>query len=230
MSTQSSGTHLCQPDRQKSCAWCCGLYNSSYKSRAGLARELKARTDEFARTRRTVKAILYFSESNRLKEKCQLFDPDFYSCEFVGFLNEEETLVGCMLHPLAPGNGGTDWRGLSFHGAMACQGFYCRSYRELSPFQKEIILSAVNDWYVYGLLISDADFIHSFFRLIEKNSVDPATLLTVRASELVHEFFSSLASLDQMFVSLSSKLRFLSESERADEKLNHLFSQLRKVV
>ena len=88
----------------------------------------------------------------------------------------------------------------------------------------------MNDWYVYGLLISDADFIHSFFRLIEKNSVDPATLLTVRASELVHEFFSSLASLDQMFVSLSSKLRFLSESERADEKLNHLFSQLRKVV
>jgi len=41
-----------------------------------------------------VEAILYFSESNREKEKSQLLDPEFYSCEFVGFLNEEETLVG----------------------------------------------------------------------------------------------------------------------------------------
>ena len=230
MTTQSCGPHLCQPDKQKSCAWCCGLYNSYHRNRAELARELKARTEEFARTGRTVEAVLHFSESNRLKEKSQLLDPDFYACEFVGFLNEEETLVGCMLHPLARGNGGADWRGLSFYGAMACQGFFCRSYRELSPFPKEIILSAVNDWYLYGLLISDVDFIRGFFRLVEENSLDPATLSTVPASKLLGEFFHSLAPLDQMFVSPSSKLCSLSEDERAEEKLNLLFSRLKKVV
>ncbi|UCG20634.1 MAG: hypothetical protein JSU80_13090 [Deltaproteobacteria bacterium] len=187
MTTQSVGPHLCQPDKQKSCAWCCGLYNNHVTSRAGLARQLRARTEEFARTRRTVEGILNFSERN--KEKSQLLDPEFYSCEFVGFLNEEETRVGCMLHPLARGNGGTDWRGLSFHGAMACQGFFCRSYRELSTSQKEIVLSTVNDWFLFGLVISDADFIYSFFRLVAENLIDPATLLMPASAKLVHEFF-----------------------------------------
>jgi hypothetical protein len=230
LSTQSFGPHLCQPDKQKSCAWCCGLYNSRDMSRAGLARKLRARTEEFTRTRRTVEAILYFSESNREKEKSQLLDPEFYSCEFVGFLNEEETLVGCMLHPLARGNGGTDWRGLSFHGAMACQGFFCRSYRELSTVQKRIILSAVNDWFLFGLVISDADLIHSFFRLVEECSIDPATLLLVPALKLVHEFFDSHTPLDKILLSLSPKFRPPSERKSAEEKVKRFFSRLSKAV
>jgi hypothetical protein len=177
-----------------------------------------------------VEEILYFSEKNREEEKFQPLDPEFYSCEFVGFLNEEETRVGCMLHPLARGNGGTDWRGLSFHGAMACQGFFCRSYRELSPVQKEIILSTVNDWFLFGLVISDADFIHSFFRLVEENLIDHATLLMPAASKLVHEFFESLAPLDEIYMSLSSKFRSPSEGKSADEKVNHLFARLSKAV
>jgi len=163
-------------------------------------------------------------------EKSLCPDPDFYCCEFVGFLNKEETLVGCMLHPFACGNAGTDWRGLSFHGAMACQGFYCRSYRELSTMQKEIILFALNDWFLYGLVISNADFIRRFFRLVEENSIDPATLLTVAASRLVREFFHSLGPLDSAFVSPCST--FLSPPERnsSDERVNNLFSRLKKVV
>jgi len=267
LSPQSFEPHLCQPDKEKSCAWCCGLYNIQDASRDGLARKLKARTEEFASTRRTVEGILYFSEKNREKEKSRLLDPEFYYCEFVGFLNEEETRVGCMLHPLARGNGGTDWRGLSFHGAMACQGFYCRSYRELSPVQKKIILSTVNDWFLFGLVISDADFIHSFFRLVEENLIDPATLLMPAPAKLVHEFFhwkidwpyrnscskpksiapgavlgikknisvkeselQALAPLDQIFVSLSSQFPSPSERKSAEEKVNHLFSRLSKVV
>jgi hypothetical protein len=177
-----------------------------------------------------VEAILYFSESNREKEKSQLLDPEFYSCEFVGFLNEAETRVGCMLHPLARGNGGTDWRGLSFHGAMACQGFFCRSYRELSPVQKKIILSTVNDWFLFGLVISDADLILSFFRLVEENSIDPATLLVAPASRLVHEFFHSLAPSDKIFMSPSCEFRSPPEPKSAEEKVKRFFSRLSKEV
>ena len=230
MSPQHFGLQLCQPDVQKSCAWCCGLYNCFHRSRSELVSKLRARTEEFARTRRTVEGILSFSENNREKEKNQLVDPDFYSCEFVGFLNEEETLVGCMLHPLARGNGGTDWRGLSFHGAMACQGFFCRCYRELSPVQKQIILSTVDDWFLYGLLISDADFLHSFFRMVEENLIDPVTLLMPVASKLVHEFFQSLVPLDTIFASLSSKVHSPSERKNAEEKINTLCSLLRGVA
>jgi hypothetical protein len=214
-----------------------------------------------------VEGICYFSEKHREQEKSRLLDPEFYSCEFVGFLNEEETRVGCMLHPLARGNGGRDWRGLSFHGAMACQGFFCRSYRELSPIQKEIILSTVNDWFLFGLVISDADFIHSFFRLVEENLIDPTTLLLPAPAKLVHEFFQwkvdwpyrtggskaksiapppvlgskedirakdpelqALAPLDAVFMSLSSNLLSASERKSAEEKVNHLFSRLSKVI
>ena len=230
MSTQSFGPHLCQPDKQKSCAWCCGLYNSHDVSRAGLARKLRARTEEFTKTRRTAEAILYFSERHREKEKSQLLDPEFYSCEFVGFLNEEETLVGCMLHPLARGNGGTDWRGLSFHGAMACQGFFCRSYRELSTVQKRIILSTVNDWYLFGLVISDADLIHSFFRLVAESSIDPATLFLVPALKSVDEFFDSLAPLDKIFLSLSPRFCPPSERKSAEEEVKRLLLRLSKAV
>jgi hypothetical protein len=177
-----------------------------------------------------VEGILYFSEKNREKEKSQPLDPAFFSCEFVGFLNEEETRVGCMLHPLARGNGGTDWRGLSFHGAMACQGFFCRSHRELSTVQKEIILSTVNDWFLFGLVISDVDFIHSFFRLVEEHLIDPATLLMPAAAKLVHEFFQAIAPLDEIYMSLSSKFHSPSERKSAAEKVNHLFARLSKAI
>jgi hypothetical protein len=230
LNTQDFGLHLCQPDTLKSCAWCCGLYNRYDRSRTELARKLRARTEEFARTRRTVEGILSFSENNREKEEFRLVDPEFYSCEFVGFLNEEETLVGCMLHPLARGNGGTDWRGLSFHGGMACQGFFCRCYRELSPLQKQIILATVDDWFLYGLLMSDADFIHGFFRAVEQNLIDPVTLLMPVASKLVHEFFESLVPLDTIPVRLSSKFYSPSERKNAEEKMNTLCSLLRGVA
>jgi hypothetical protein len=188
----SSDLHLCQPGSQKSCGWCCGLYNTHHASRNALIRKLKARTTEFASTDRNLTAIQRFSEKTIRKEQSKLFDPEFYSCEFVGFLDSGETRVGCMLHPLSQGNQSIDWRGLSFHGAMACQGFFCRSYRELSNAEKWVILGTIHDWYLYGMVISDADYARAFFRLAEERlgrQIDPVNLVAPPASGLVHEFF-----------------------------------------
>jgi len=98
-----------------------------------------------------------------------------------------------MLHPLVLGNNGIDWRGLSFHGGMACQGFLCSSFRELRRAEKRVLLSIVQDWYLYGLVVSDAGYVKSFFHLAAKklrNRIDMAKLLTPPASTLVHEFFN----------------------------------------
>jgi len=187
-----SDLHLCQPESQKSCGWCCGLYNTHHASRNELVCKLRARTKEFATTNRNLAAIQRFSETTREKEKDRFFDPDFYACEFVGFLDSGETRVGCMLHPLAQGNQSIDWRGLSFHGAMACQGFFCRSYRELSRIEKWVILGTIHDWYLYGLIISDTDYARTFFQLVEERvgqSIDTVNLVAPPASRLVHEFF-----------------------------------------
>jgi hypothetical protein len=184
--------HLCQPDQHKSCGWCCGLYNVGDASREALVRKLRARTEKFSETERTVSAIQDFSDKITRAEKSQLLDATFYSCEFVGFLDDDEVQVGCMLHPLAGENKSIDWRGLSFHGTMACQGLFCRSYRELSPAEKGVVLGTIRDWYVYGLVISDADYAKSFFRLAEERlgrQLDLPRLLVPPASKLVHEFF-----------------------------------------
>ena len=190
--SSSTDFHLCQPDAQKSCGWCCGLYNVRDASKEVLVPKLRARTEEFSKVERSVAAIQYFSEKIIREEQSQFLDAEFHSCEYVGFLDSDETRVGCMLHPLARGNESIDYRGLSFHGTMACQGFFCRSYRELSGAQKRVILGTIRDWYLYGLVISDADYAKSFFRLTEailERQVDLARLLAPSASELVHEFF-----------------------------------------
>lgn len=192
MDSSSADLHLCQPETQKSCGWCCGLYNVRDASKEALIPKLRARTEEFAKVERSVAAIQYFSEKITGEEQSQFLDEEFHSCEFVGFLDSDETRVGCMLHPLARGNKSIDYRGLSFHGAMACQGFFCRSYRELSGAEKRVILGTIRDWHLYGLVISDADYVKSFFSLTEERlgrQLDLPRLLVPPASELVHEFF-----------------------------------------
>jgi hypothetical protein len=157
-----------------------------------LCRKLRRRTERFAGTERTVEAILAFAEKTTSEEHSHKIDPDFYSCEFIGFLDSEESRVGCMLHPLYPGNESVDWRGVSFHGTMACQGFFCRSNRELSDAEKRIILNTIQDWYLYGLVISDADYVKTFFSMLQVKlgrAVEPKRFLSSQATAVMHEFF-----------------------------------------
>jgi hypothetical protein len=165
---------LCQPDNRKGCAWCCGLYNVRDSGRGELARRLRRRTERFSLTPRTVDRVLRYGKETKGEERLEFVDPDFYSCEFVGFLNRDETQVGCLLNPQSPGNGGVDWRGLSFHGGAACAGFFCRAFRELTEGEREITIGIVDDWYLYGSLMSDIDYIKSVFRLVEESLGRPS--------------------------------------------------------
>jgi len=210
--------HLCQPDLRKSCVWCCGLYNICNVSRETLVSALRLRTEEFARTERTVAAILNFSEKTKQREQFRLLDPEFYACEYVGFLDEGETRVGCLLHPSARGNEGTDWRGLSFHGAMACQGFFCRAHRELSGDETRLILETINDWFLFGLVISDVDFIKYFFHSI-KDRLEPCAnhekLVNPSALKVVREFF---------------EFHFYPRANTAEQDMNRILFLLSKRV
>ena len=160
---------LCQPDNRKGCAWCCGLYNVRESGRADLVRRLGRRTERFSLVPRTVDGILQYGGETKIDERLELVDPNFYSCEFVGFLNRDETRVGCLLNPGSPGNGGVDWRGLSFHGGAACSGFFCRAFRVLTEGEQKIIIGILDDWYLYGSLLSDIDYIKRVFRFVEES-------------------------------------------------------------
>jgi hypothetical protein len=87
-----------------------------------------------------------------------------YCCEYLGFLDSAEKRVGCLLHPLQ--NGGVDHRGVSFYGRELCDGHFCPSYHYISREEKLALLNIIDDWYLFGLVITDIDLVKSYFQLI----------------------------------------------------------------
>ncbi len=248
---------LCQPDQQKSCAWCCGLYNVPDSGKDALVRKLRARTERFAKTPRTTEGILQFSERTRKEENPRALDPVYYPCEFVGFLDNAENRVGCLLHPSATENHGINWQELSFYGGMTCKGFFCRSFRELSGTERELIIGIIQDWYLYGLVITDVDYIKVFFCMAEERlgrRINPLAMIGTPAAAVVHQFFhwktdwpfrkpricltcsdrsnpyQSLSYTNLIFKRLGSLFHSSSDRRSAEAMVNQLFSHLTKLM
>lgn len=165
----TSGIHLCQPDSAKSCGACCGLYNWENHSREALQALLSARTDaflspgghdDFDAYRRTVEAAC---PGPRLCEAV-------YNCEFLGFVDEGRRRVGCLLHPSL--NQGNDLRTHSFYGAELCANHYCIGYSCLRRIEQRAVVLSLDDWYLYGLVVTDIDLVASFFTHAENRMGD----------------------------------------------------------
>lgn len=160
---QHSYIHLCQPGRDKSCGACCGLYNYVDSSRTSLTERLKERTRLFLSLNEpSLQELAEFSAYLRSCEDQRRRYEVIYCCEFLGFLDEEMKRVGCLLHPLQ--NGGRDLRDVSFYGRELCAGHFCPSFHYLSSLEKKVVVDVLDDWYVYGLVVTDIDFVKDFFR------------------------------------------------------------------
>ncbi len=155
--------NLCQPDGKKSCAACCGLYNDANSNRDFLASRLSERTALFRETRRNIESIIEYQERVRDLEYVSPVIPEIYICEFTGYLADDLNTVGCMLHPMAPGNNGSDWRGLCHYGALACKTFFCPACEDLSASQAKVFMEIIDDWHLYGLVITDINFCAGIF-------------------------------------------------------------------
>ncbi|MFO8083142.1 MAG: hypothetical protein R6U27_02335 [Desulfobacterales bacterium] len=159
--------YLCQISESVSCGACCGLYNVPDLSCEALSDSLKHRTYEFAKTPREVTEILRFGQTI-----CQTVQngrpfPEFHHCPYVGLIAPEYSKIGCLLHPLGDGNNGVDFRGLSYYGGMACRIYFCPSYRFIPRRFKIIVRAAMDNWYEYGLIITEYNLINAFFEEIE---------------------------------------------------------------
>ncbi|HPR55820.1 MAG TPA: hypothetical protein PLT09_09730 [Deltaproteobacteria bacterium] len=180
--------HLCQPDTTKSCAACCGIYNYVDNTREALLQRFLFRTRLFARVRENRMSLEDYREVIRHRENAKRIYTTIYTCEFVGFLDEACLRVGCMLHPLS--NDGNDMRTISFYGRDICDGHFCPSYQKLANHEVRILLAALDDWYLYGAVITDIDYVKTFFHIIQNRvgeTLDagkvenrPALLETVR--------------------------------------------------
>ena len=158
--------HLCQPDAYKSCGACCGLYNYADSLKESLGKRLRNRTENFRNTVKRPDDIWHFSEIVRMAEDQKKLYEVIYCCEYVGFLDNEERKVGCLLHPYH--NEGLDLRSVSFYGSELCAGHICPSYHYLSREEKLALINITDDWYLYGLCVTDIDLVKSYFRIVSE--------------------------------------------------------------
>lgn len=125
---------------------------------------LKRRTQAFHKLERhTPQALKKFSDWVRSTEPQEKLLETIYNCEFLGFLDSQFRKVGCLLHPCR--HDGRDLRGCSFYGAELCDGHLCLSYQKLTREEKLGVILSLEDWYLYGICITDIDLVKSFFSL-----------------------------------------------------------------
>jgi hypothetical protein len=183
--------HLCQPDSCKSCGACCGLYNYADSRRESLLLRLRNRTELFSNTVRGKGDLTAFSEMIKKTESQDKLYEVIYCCEYLGFLDGDEKRVGCLLHPLT--NDGVDLRDVSFYGRELCDGHFCPSYHHISREEKRSLINIIDDWYLYGLCITDIDIVKEYFRFISDGICevpDSERLRVGKLKEIALEFFS----------------------------------------
>jgi hypothetical protein len=121
------------------------------------------------RFRKTVKCpgdLTSYSDATKISEdQAKIYDV-IYCCEYLGFLDEKEKKVGCLLHPQQ--NNNVDLRDASFYGKGLCEKHLCLSYHYLSREEKLAFVNLSDDWYLYGLCVTDIDLIKSYFRIVSE--------------------------------------------------------------
>jgi len=157
------GVYLCQISDNVSCGACCGLYNVADPSEATLTRMLVRRTTLFRSVPRDCDAIEDFGRQMAAESDGSRPFPDFHHCPYTGLIGPERSRVGCLLHPHADGNNGSDFRGLSFYGGMACRRYFCPTHHRVPKPMRELIRRGASDWYGYGLIVTEADFLCAIY-------------------------------------------------------------------
>jgi len=182
--------HLCQPDLCKSCGACCGLYNYADSTRESLVGKLRNRTEMFRETVKVAADLKAFSGRIKKTESDEKLYEVIYCCEYLGFIDDEEKRVGCLLHPLQ--NDGTDMRDVSFYGKELCDGHFCPSYHFISREEKLSMVRIIDDWYLYGLCITDIDLVKEYFRFISEGiyEVPRPDRFKGRLRDIALDFFS----------------------------------------
>jgi len=140
-----------------------------------------------------VDALTEFKDRVRRAENTPPLDDVIHVCEFTGFTDSEWQAPGCMLHPSAPGNQGIDFRGICHYGSMACKTFFCPAWEESDPRRLHVVLKSIDDWHLYGLVVTDPDFVRSLFGLLEESlggRVDERSLLQPPAARIFKEMIS----------------------------------------
>jgi len=154
---------LCQPGGGASCGACCGLYNFPDHSRQALTSALARRTERIRQAPQTLEAYREAASQLRAQEHGPLFS-EVRICPLLGFLDPAQARVGCLAHPAV--TGGKDLRDCGAYNVGICASFECPSFLWLSDEEALLIRDACPDWYLYGLVVTDVEFVRGCLSLI----------------------------------------------------------------
>lgn len=129
---------------------------------------LAYRTEHFFKVPRTGEDILAFGAMIESRQLQDLPLEDFHHCPYIGLTGGRLSRPGCLLHPLSRGNEGRDFRWLSYYGGMVCHTYYCPAHRQAGAPVVELIRRSAQDWYVYGLFITETRLIHALSNELKK--------------------------------------------------------------
>ena len=187
--------HLCQPGGGASCGACCGLYNFRDHSRAALTQRLAEQTAHLREVPKQLEA--YRAAARTLaqsRREAPLF-PAVRVCPLLGFIDAEQRQVGCLGHPKV--TGGADLRDCGVYRAAVCETFTCPSFGWLDDAQARLVQAACPDWYLYGLVITDVEFVRGCLRLIEREIGGPARPETLSSRPATLEAVRHLFALKE---------------------------------
>ncbi len=159
---------LCQPGGSASCGACCGLYNFSDHRKPTIAAQMKRQTHVLRATPKNREAFTAAANALRAQQPPPAFK-DVRVCPLLGYLDGANSQVGCLAHPLQ--NGGEDLRDCGVYTSAICESFECPSHIWLDEDEAALIRDAcAGDWYLYGLVITDVDFVRALFRLLAREA------------------------------------------------------------
>jgi len=194
---------LCQPDGSKSCGACCGLYNWTDHSRRAIQTLLNVQTDLF----HAQKDFSHLDKLRSIRDSAihnkKLFET-IYNCEFLGFVDAARKKVGCMLHPSVTGR--PELRDHCFYGTKICNEHFCPSYSCLTTSEQRAVIHSVNDWYLYGLIITDIDLVKNYFEHVE-NSIGESIKINKFHNNALHAILSEFFKLKENWPFKSSDNR-----------------------
>lgn len=186
--------HLCQPGGGASCGACCGLYNFKDHGREALSRALHRRTDTISELPKEPEAYQAAARSLRRWDKDPLFPP-VRLCPLLGFVDPERKRVGCLAHPLV--TGGVDLRDCGAYDSKTCSSFECPSFLWLNAPQARLVRAALPDWYLYGLVITDVEFVRGLVKLLEAEWGGPVNLDAIVADPIALSAARAFLSLKE---------------------------------
>ncbi len=195
---------LCQPNSQKSCSACCGLFNFRDISRENLARFLK---------RGATRSSTFAADGNIADQGDgrDVRDLTSYICPHQGLIFNKRP--GCLLHPQYRIS---TMRNKSFFGETICNGFLCPAHAIFSTEQKKTVIDLADGWYTYTIAIIDPESTVWLLDLLSGHYFD-----ALQRKEILGKIFNeALVIHSRHMADYTGPLFYYSESEYNSGKEN----------